>query len=121
MANRKSDIPSGANFSPNEVELAEVLGFAKTHGGDRKAFEAAIRAKYYDPKPKTPPSQKPKLAYNVANGMEKYLIINSDGTLTALGEELYELRANRAKLHERFARHILLNLNGSLLLDCIRD
>jgi hypothetical protein len=118
---KKSDLPSGANFSPNEVELAEVLEFAHAHGGNRKAVELEIQKKYYDPKPNTPAKQKPKLAYNVANGMEKYGVINNDGSLTPLGDELYKLRGNSAKLHEAFARHILVNLQGSVLLECVRD
>src|SRR5690348_10855292 len=118
---RRSDLPSGANFSPNEVELAEVLEFAHANGGNRKAVESAIQERYYEPKTETPADQKPKLAYNVANGMEKYGVINNDGSLTPLGNELYKLRGNSAKLHEAFARHILVNLKGSVLLECIRD
>jgi hypothetical protein len=118
---RKSDLPSAANFSPNEVELDHVLELAERHGGNRKALERAIQQRYYDPKATTPPAQKPKLAYNVALGMEKYGVINKDGTLTPLGSALYKIRRNSAKLHERFAHHILVDLSGVVLLDCVRD
>src|SRR4051812_28684335 len=111
---RKSDLPSGANFSPNEVELAEVLEIAHASAGNRKAVEQSIQKRYYDPKTTTPAKQKPKLAYNVANGMEKYGVINKDGSLTQLGEELYKLRGSSDKLHDVFARHILVNLHGSV-------
>jgi site-specific DNA-methyltransferase (cytosine-N4-specific) len=118
---RKSDLASAQNFSPKEVDLREVVEFAHLHGGDRKAFEAAIQQRYYDPKRTTPPEQKPKLAYNVANGMEKYGIIEKDASLTAFGGELFELREDDRLLHDRLARHILLELGGGVLLDCVED
>jgi hypothetical protein len=118
---RKSDLPSAQNFSPKEVELEHVLELAKHCGGDRKAFQAAIQQRYYDHRTTTDAAQKPKLAYNVANGMEKYEIIAKDATLTPLGEELYRLRGDAEALHERLAKHILLRLGGALLLDCVRD
>lgn len=118
---KKSDLPFAGNFSPEEVDLAEVVAFAKVHGGNRKALESAIQQRYYDPKATTPPSQKPKLAYNVALGMEKYGVILKDGSLTPLGEELYKLRSNDKDLYERFAQHVLVDLSGVLLLDCVRD
>ena len=118
---QKSDLPFAGNFSPEEIDLAEVLEFANTTGGNRKALEAAIQQRYYDPKPATPSAQKPKLAYNVALGMEKYGVINKDATLTPLGQELYKLRKNSVALHERFAKHILVDLPGAILLETIRD
>ena len=118
---KKSDLPFAGNFSPEEVELAEILDFAHTYSGSRKAFEAAIQKRYYDPKATTPSAQKPKLAYNVALGVEKYGIIEKDATLTALGDELYKLRLHSAGLHERFAKHILVDLPGALLLETVRQ
>ena len=45
---RKSDLPFGSEFSPSQVDLAEFLDLAKSHGGDWKAFEAAVRARYFE-------------------------------------------------------------------------
>ena len=38
-----SDLPFGSEFSPSQIELPVVLEFAKEHGGDWKAFEAAVK------------------------------------------------------------------------------
>jgi len=67
MASRKSDLPFAGNFSPEEVDLADVLTFAANAGGDRKALESSICESYYE-RESTPPAQRPKLAYNVALG-----------------------------------------------------
>jgi site-specific DNA-methyltransferase (cytosine-N4-specific) len=118
---RKSDIPSAQNFSPKEIDLDVVLGFADSVGGSRARFEAEIRKKYYDPKTTTAAAQKPKMAYNVANGMEQYGLVNKDGSLTAVGKELFALLPDMDKVYDRLAKHILVELKGALLLDTIKD
>lgn len=117
---KKSDIPFAGNFSPREVELAEVIGFAGKASGDRLALELAIRKRYYE-RPTTKPSQRPKLAYNVALGMQKYGLIEKGATLTSLGSELLGLSAKPVDMYRRFARHILVEMPGALLLDTVRD
>lgn len=120
MASRKSDLPFAGNFSPEEIDLAEVLAFAASAAGDRKALQSAIREQYYE-RASTPPAQRPKLAYNVALGMEKYGLIEKNGTLTALGEELLMLADDPVGMYRALARHILVELRGTLLLDAVRD
>jgi Restriction endonuclease len=120
MASRKSDLPFAGNFSPEEVDLADVLTFAANAGGDRKALESAIRESYYE-RESTPPAQRLKLAYNVALGMGKYGLIEKDATLTPLGEELLMLADDPVSMYRRFAKHILVELPGTLLLDAVRD
>lgn len=117
---KKSDIPFAGNFSPREVELAEVIGFAGKASGDRSALELAIRKRYYE-RPTTKPPQRLKLAYNVALGMQKYGLIEKNGMLTSLGSELLELSGKPVDMHRRFARHILVEMPGALLLDTVRD
>lgn len=117
---KKSDIPFAGNFSPREVDLAEVIGFAGKASGSRPALELAIRKRYYE-RPTTKPSQRPKLAYNVALGMQKYGLIEKDGTLTSLGSELLGLSGKPVDMYRRFARHILVEMPGALLLDTVRD
>ena len=53
--------------------------------------------------------------------MIAYGIINRDATLTPFGEQLYKLRDDDDALHDRLAKHILLNLRGMTLVQCIRD
>ena len=58
---------------------------------------------------------------NCKLGLIAYKIIKRDGSYTAFGRELYELRGDDEKLYNALARHILLNLNGMALVQCIQD
>lgn len=120
MAPRKSDLPFAGDFSPEEVELAEVLAFAAKAAGDRKALESAIQERYYE-RQGTSTQQRPKLAYNVSLGMEKYGLIEKDATPTVLGAELLMLAGDPVSMYRRFAKHILVELYGVLVLDAVRD
>lgn len=117
---KKSDIPFAGDFSPKEVSLEAVLSEAKEHSGDRAGLNLAVRKLYYE-RPSTAASQRDTLAYNVTLGMEKYGLIEKDARLTSLGEELLDLTGEPKKMHERFARHILVEMPGSQLLDAVRD
>lgn len=116
----KSDIPFAGDFSPNEVDLAEVLDLAVANAGNREALNAAVRARYYEHRP-IPDKQKKTLAYNVTLGMEKYGLMEKDASLTDIGRELWEGRSDPAAMHKRFAQHILLHLPGATLVECLRD
>jgi site-specific DNA-methyltransferase (cytosine-N4-specific) len=120
---RKSDLPFGSEFSPSNIDLKTVLEFAKEHGGDWKAFEAAVHDAFFNPQkfPKTDDYNRRKRANNTKLGMQAYGIIDDDACLTPFGEALYGLRNDEQKLYEALARHILLNLHGSTLLQCIQD
>ena len=39
---RKSDLPFGSEFSPSQIELRRALELAEQHGGEWRAFEAAM-------------------------------------------------------------------------------
>jgi Restriction endonuclease len=117
---KKSDIPFAGDFSPREIDLEAVLSFPAEHPGDRAALQLEIRKRYYE-RPETPPEQRDRLAYNVSLGMEKYGLIEKDGTLTPLGTELHALAGQPDQMYERFARHILVEMPGALLLDAARD
>lgn len=117
---KKSDIPFGGNFSPKEIDLVQVLHFAALDGGNRPGLELSIQKTYYE-RSTTKPAQRPKLAYNVALGMEKYGLIRKDARLTALGRELLDLRTKPETMYRRFARHILVEMPGAALLNTVRD
>jgi site-specific DNA-methyltransferase (cytosine-N4-specific) len=119
---KKSDIPFAGDFSPNEVELGDVLGWAKRHPGDRKGLQAEILAAYYAHRGASEKS-KQTLAYNVSLGMAKYGLIEPDGTLTPLGEELlaFAEAGEEAAMYRRFAQHILVEMPGTALLRCVQD
>ena len=117
---RKSDLPFGSEFSPSQIELPRVLELAHAHSGDWRAFENAVRTSYFESH-NTNSYNRGKLANNTKLGMIAYGIINRDASLTCLGRVLYDLRDDELALYKRFAKHILLNLHGMTLVECIKD
>ena len=116
----KSDLPFGSEFSPSQIDLPVVLDLAHQHGGDWKAFEAAVRTRYFD-QHATSAYNRAKLANNCKLGMIAYGIIDRDARLASFGQELWSIRNDESMLYERLAKHILLNLYGSTLVQCIQD
>lgn len=117
---KKSDLPFGSEFSPSQIELPCVLEMAETHGGDWKAFEAAVRATYFEGHD-TSDYNRGKLANNTKLGMIAYGIIDRNANLTDFGQELLNLKDDASALHDRLAKHVLLNLHGMTLVRCIQD
>jgi site-specific DNA-methyltransferase (cytosine-N4-specific) len=118
---KKSDIPFAGDFSPSEVDLAQVLGWAEEHAGDRKGLQAAIRGAHYAGREASEKS-KDTLAYNVSQGMASYGLIEKDGSLTDVGSELLALaKTDESEMYRRFAKHILLELPGTALLRTVQD
>ncbi len=117
---RKSDLPFGSEFSPSQIDLRRVLQLAEEHGGDWRAFEAAVRAAWFEDHD-TSDYNRSKLANNTKLGMIAYGLIERDAQLTALGRELLALADDQDALQDRLARHILLNLHGMTLVRCIQD
>ena len=68
---RKSDLPFGSEFSPSQISLPVVLGFAQRHGGDWHAFEEAIRNEFFV-NYKTNSYNRGNLANNTKLGMQAY-------------------------------------------------
>ena len=116
----KSDLPFGSEFSPSQIDLAEVLDLARRHGGEWRAFEAAVRARYFE-KHATSDYNRGKLANNCKLGMIAYEIIDRDANLTPFGEKLWNNRNEPEKLYSLLAKHILLNLHGITLIQTIQD
>lgn len=116
----KSNLPFGSEFSPSQIDLPDLLETAKSVGGDWKEFEAQVYETYFQDY-KTSEYNRRKLANNTKLGMIAYGIINRDAQLTAFGETLYQLRGHPENLHGTLARHILLQLHGMTLVQCIED
>jgi site-specific DNA-methyltransferase (cytosine-N4-specific) len=116
----RSDLPFGSEFSPSQVDLVRVLELAKKHAPDWRAFETAVRGAYFE-KHDTNDYNRGKLANNTKLGMIAYGIIDRDARLTEFGHNLYTVRHDERKLYETLARHILLNLNGHALVQCVQD
>ena len=117
---KKSDLPFGSEFSPSQIELPKVLEFAVLHGGDWRAFEATVRENYFE-EHNTSDYNRTKLANNTKLGMIAYGIVDRDAKLTQFGQDLYNSRNDEDALYDKLARHILLNLHGMTLVQCIGD
>lgn len=120
MSLRKSDLPFGSEFSPSQINLPHILELASASSGNWKAFEDAVREAYFASHETSEYNQK-KLANNAKLSMIAYGIIDRNANLTDFGHKLYELRFEEAKLYAELARHILLNLHGIMLIQCIQD
>lgn len=116
----KSDLPFGSEFSPAQVNLPDLLEFARTHGGDWKQFELAVKNRYFAAH-NTSEYNRGKLANNTKLSMIAYGLIDRDANLTDFGLQLYGLRTDEASLYAEFARHILKNRHGTTLIQCILD
>jgi len=116
----KSDLPFGSEFSPSQINFIRVLEMAEKYSGDWRTLEAEIRHEYFDSHATSEYNRK-KLANNCKLGMIAYEVLNRDGTLTDLGKRLISLKSTPEKMYQVFARHILLNLKGLILVQTVQD
>ncbi len=115
MQNR--ELPFGTQFSPNIVSLRKLLELAREYDGRTIGeFVNRIACEYW---PKSSSSY--KLAGNTKIALTSYGLV-CDGTihLTDIGQQLLATE-NDAEMYSVFARHILLNLNGLVLIDTLRS
>jgi hypothetical protein len=130
-ATQRSDLPFGSEFSPSQIELPHLLDIVNRHQGDWHALEAEIRDTYFsghaarkndDGEEDTGGEyNRGKLANNCKLGLIAYGLIERDGTFTATGRALYDLREDEPALYDALAKHILLNLKGMALVQCLQD
>ncbi|PHQ41266.1 hypothetical protein Z052_15440 [Halorubrum sp. C191] len=133
MPREKTDLPVGDAFAPAQLskklddadfsdydvehtdeELPVLLELAREFEGDSDAFDEAIENLFYSD---------PDRAFTVRTGMAQngYEIMDENFEFTDLGEELYEMRDDYDELYDRFAQHILLNLDGLKGIEIIED
>lgn len=118
---QRSDLPFGSEFSPSQVDLPVLLDLAVIHDGDAEALQFAIQTRFFSTHGGGNAKNQRTLAMNCRLGMKAYGLIDRDARLTEFGLELHSLRSHEQKLYEVLARHILLNLKGMSLVQCIRD
>ncbi len=123
---QRSDLPFGSEFSPSQVELPELLEIVAANQENWRALEAAILERYFSAHAKGSERaeasyNRAKLANNCKLGMIAYGIIDRSGKFTDLGRHLYQTRKDDDALYRYLARHILRNLSGMLLVQCIQD
>jgi site-specific DNA-methyltransferase (cytosine-N4-specific) len=127
MSRTTSDLPFGSEFSPSQIELPVLLAPVKENEGDSRALEKAILKRYFSAHAKDREDEagrtynRGKLATNCKLGLIGYKVIDRDANYTEFGRGLHELRGDDEKLYSALARHILLNLNGMALVQCIQD
>ena len=116
-----SDLPFGSEFSPAQIDLTVLLDLADQYGADWKAFEHAVRDRYFAGN-KTSDYNKGKLANNTKLSLRAYgLIGEKDTILTETGRTLYDFRYEEASLYEAFGRHILKHCQGMNFVQCLLD
>lgn len=133
MPREKTDLPVGDAFAPAQLskrlddadftdydvkhtdeELPALLELAKQFEGDPDAFDEAIEDLFY-------PDPKQALTVKAGMGERGYQIVDESFEFTEIGEEIYELREDYDELYDRFAQHILLNLDGLKGIEIVED
>jgi len=116
MLAQKSEIPFGAQFSPNQVNLPKLLQLVHDKAGDRGKITNAIRDEFFA---KHAPTQRWKLADNTVLALRAYGLLDEQGANpTRLASELLAI-TDEAELYERFAKHILVELRGLVLAETL--
>lgn len=122
---KKSEIPFGAQFSPNQMPLPELLDIIDRQAGDREEMIENIRAAFFASHAQgsaDPSIEQLKIAGNTIIALQAYGLLEEDTAQpTALALELLQA-AHRSEelLYERFARHILVNLKGIALVETLQ-
>jgi len=107
---KKSEMPFGAQFSPNQVVLPTLLRIVRDHAGDRDGITLAIRDEFFAQHSE---SQRWKLADNTVLALRAYGLLDEEGSKpTDFATQLLALADDPDRLYETFAGHILLNLRG---------
>lgn len=121
MSEHPNTLPFGSEFSPSQVDLAKLLGLVETHAGDCQSLQKAVRDQYFSLHGRGSVKNQNTLAMNCRLGLKAYGIISEDCRVTDFGRSLLATRHDPERLYEELARHILLNLHGMNLIQCIRD
>ncbi len=115
---QKSEIPFGAQFSPNQVDLKRLLEIIHQYAGDRDRITEEIRQTFFADKS---PEQNWKLADNVVLAMRAYGLLGEDAAQpTEFANYLLSISGDEKKLYWEFAKHILFNLKGLIYIETIQ-
>jgi site-specific DNA-methyltransferase (cytosine-N4-specific) len=117
---KKSDLPFGSEFSPSQINLAELLSFVSESKSDWRALENRIFERYFKHN-KTSEYNRRKLANNCKLGLKAYGIIDESGAFTDWGTYLFQHKDNDEDLYRILASHILTDLHGLDVIQTIED
>jgi hypothetical protein len=121
MNTNSNKLPFGSEFSPSQIDLGKLLDLIRKHAGKCSDLQEAIRCEYFSKHGGGSKSNQSTLAMNCRLGLKAYGIINESCMFTEFGKKLESLWAKPTALNDALATHILLNLNGMNLIQCIRD
>lgn len=106
-------IPYGADFSPDQINIVEVIHMAsESQGEETSVFVEKLNNKYFG---------NSSIASNCKSSMVAYDILKSGGgiTLSLFGRELMNL-STEAEIYDAMAHRILTYLNGLMFIEAIR-
>lgn len=117
---KTSEIPFGAQFSPNQIELKPLLHLILKDAGVREAITLAIRDEFFA-RHTEDEYNRWKLADNVVLSARDYGLLAEDGaTPTVLANELLRLaQTDEREMYTCFARHILQNCKGLIFCETL--
>ncbi len=113
----KSEIPFGAQFSPNQVNLPKLFQVIHKNAGDRNKITETIRDEFFATHAQ---NQRWKLAENTILSLRTYELLEDDrATPTTLANDLSAIANTPDALYEQFAKHILINLRGLTFVETL--
>ncbi|MCB9451473.1 MAG: restriction endonuclease [Anaerolineaceae bacterium] len=114
---KKSEIPFGAQFSPNQIDLLQVLQIIHEFKESREDITAAIRDAFFT---NHAGDQRWQLADNCVLALRAYELLEEDGaTPSEFASGLLKLISNPDEIYEHVAKHILVNLRGVTFVETL--
>lgn len=107
-------IPYGAEFSPDKINIKEVLQMIlASEGKTTEKFVSKIAEKYF--------KNNYSMANNCKTSMVAYEILQKGGgiNLSLFGKELVSM-SKETEIYDAMAKHILTRLNGLMFIEAIR-
>ena len=107
-------MPYGAEFSPEKIDIKELLEIAAKYNGDSTDnFVNDVSKKYFN--------ANMKMGGNCKNSMVAYGILEAGGgiNLSSFGNELVKMR-RESEIYEAMAKKIFTCHNGLMLIEAIR-
>lgn len=114
---KKSEIPFGAQFSPNQIDLLQLLQIIHEYEGNRENITAAIRDAFFA---NHASEQQWKLADNCVLALRAYELLEEDGaTPSNFASNLLKLISDPQEVYKHLAKHILINLRGITFVETL--
>jgi hypothetical protein len=109
----------GAQFSPEQTPLPTLLGLLEKADDDRDVLQKEIQDQFFATK-----NDSWTLAGNCILSLNSYKIIEikeKEFSITTLGKNLIQLINDEENLYKQFSIHIMVNLEGLILLRLIEN